>query len=381
MNLTSLKDILGRKFEGSSLDDIQGISDYSLFKEAAVNVLSRIDPQETLRYSSLSVFKDVYDYSPPTDLKDVADIKPQTASRSDTDNATKRYLEGFDQDKNQDDFTLEWRDGSKVLRYSKDVGNVITLHGMDSLTGDGTWDGSAANIVLDEENPYKGSGSIRADFDTGEYIENDDFDAIDLSDHENKSMIFLSGYFPDASLVTSIELRWGSSSTVYFSRTVTVPQFGSFRNGWNLIPFNWNGATETGTVDTENINFLRIIPTLSSSDTDIKFDNVFSALPQVRDLVYYSSYLFRSSAGTFKETPTDDTDIVNLDIEAENIYIYECCQLIAEQLTRPDDSQKYYNKLHGTNQMTGLYDHYNKRKPGEAIKPQSAWRKFGYKKK
>lgn len=381
MNITNVKDILGRKFGGSSLDDVQGISDYSLFKEAAVNMLSEIDPVETTRHTTLEVYEDVFDYDPPDDMKGLADIRPQTMFRNLGDNPTRRFLERFDQDKEDNDFSIEWFNGTKILRYAKDIGNKTVIENLNSLTGNGSWGGTAANIAVNTFNPYSGSGSIVADYDTGEYIENSTFGAVDLTDHKNKSVLFVPVYFPDASLATSVELRWGSSSANYFSRTRTAPQFGSFANGWNLIPFAWNGATETGTVDASAIDYLRITMTLSSSDTDIKVGQIFSALGQVRDLVYLSNYLFRSTSGTWLETPTADTDIVNLDTDAQNIFIYECCRLIASDLTRADDLQKFDNMLHGTAQKTGLYDQYKRRHPSEDIPSREQYRTVRYNRK
>lgn len=385
MNITSVKGILNRKFGGASIDDIQGISDYSLFQEAASNLLNEINPAETVRHSSLEIFRDIYDYSPPADIKTLLDERPQTSNRSRSDNSTRRFSEEFDQLKanNNNDFTLEWIDGARVARFAKSVeGGNTGISTMESLTANGTWDGTAANIAVSTHNPYKGSGSIQADFDTGEYIENDDMTKVDLSDHKNKSTIFLAGYFPDASLVTSIGLRWGSSTSAYFSRTKTAPQFGSFRNGWNLIPFAWNGATETGTVDTDNMDYIRITYT-GSSDTDIKFDNVFSALGEVRELVYYSKYLFRNSTGTtWLEVPTADTDIVNLDSDAENLFVYECIRLAALQLQGQEKLfNSYTDFLYGTAKEVGKYARYNKRNPDEAIQPQSRYRTFSYNKK
>ncbi|MCH8063998.1 MAG: hypothetical protein IH861_16010, partial [Chloroflexi bacterium] len=236
---------MSRKLAGASIDDILGISDFSLFKEAASNLLNEINPAETVRHTTLSVFTDIHDYDPPDDIKEVVDIRPQTATRDSSENPTRRFIESFDQNKNREDFSLEWQNAVRVLRYVKPTGSNIGIHTMDGLATNGTWDGTASNIALDTDNPFKGSGSIRADYDTGEYIENDDMTQVDLSDHENKSTLFLVGFFPDASFITDVNLRWGNSTSVYFDRTVTAPQFGAFKNGWNLIPFDWNGATQT----------------------------------------------------------------------------------------------------------------------------------------
>lgn len=385
MNITAVKEILNRKFGGASIDDIQGISDYSLFKEAGDNLVGKINPAETVRHSPLEVFKDVYDYSPQSDLKGLVDERPQSSQRSSSDNSTRRFSEEFDQIKsnNNNDFSLEWRDGARILRLAKSVkGGNESIHTMDGVTTNGTWDGTASNITLSTHNPYKGLGSISADFDTGEYIENDDFTAVDLSDHKNKSTIFLAGYFPDASLVTSIGLRWGSSTSAYFSRTATAPQFGSFKNGWNFIPFAWNGATETGTVDTSAIDYLRITYT-GSSDTDIKFDNVFSALGEIRDIVYHSKFIFiKNSDSSWTDLPVSDSDTVVLDNVSQNLFVYECIRLAALQIQGQEEVYTAYtNELYGTDQEIGMYDRYKSKNPDEEIKPQSRHRTISFNKK
>lgn len=389
MNIDEVKQFLGRKVSGASLDDIEGIGDFSLFKEAAVNVLTEIMPAETVRHNTLEVFNDIYDYGPPADFRGLADIRPQSLSRDESDNATRRYLESFDQNKNLGEFTEEWADGDKLLRYVRPIttpGN-LGIHTMDSLATNGTWDGTASNIALSTRDPYKGSGSISADYDTGEYIENDDMTAIDLSEHENKSTLFLAGFFPGSSFITNIDLQWGNDvDSNFFNRTVTAPQFGSFKDGWNVIPFAWNGATETGTVDTTKIDSIRVTIALSTSDTDIRIDNIFSALGEVRDIIYYSNFLFRTSAGVWIETPTDDTDIVNLDTDAHNLFLYECARIATLQLQGNSDLYKtytsmLYNEPDEHSDEPSMYARYKERTPEEEIRAQTQYRTIGYTKK
>src|SRR3990167_4102261 len=124
MDITTLKGILNRKFGGANIDEVQGISDYSLFQEAASFMMAEINPAETVRLGTLEVFADVYDYDPQDDLKELVDLRPQT-TRGVDDNLTRRYTEQFDQEKANNDFAIEWRDGVKVLRYSRKVsGNI-----------------------------------------------------------------------------------------------------------------------------------------------------------------------------------------------------------------------------------------------------------------
>lgn len=387
MNITAVKGILNRKFGGASIDDIQGIDDYSLFKEAADNLLMEMNSAESVRHNTVEVFLDVYDYNIPVDVKDLIDERPQSASRARNDNPTRRFSQDFDQNKAEKngDFTLEYVDGTRIARFSKSIqgGGNKTLHDMDSLSSNGLWTGTASNISLSTRSPYRGSGSIQADYDTGEAIQNSTLDAVDLSDHENQSTLFLGVYLPSRTVVTSLTLEWGSSTGNYFTQTATTPQTGAFQNGWNLVAFPWNGAVETGTVDTSAIDFLKFIPTLNESETGIKVDSIFSALGEIRELVYYSQYLFKiAETGEWTDIPTADEDIVNLDTNAANLFVYECIRLAALQIQGANGIHKEYTDiLYGDGQEVGKYTRYKKTNPDEPIQPQVQYRRFGYKKK
>jgi hypothetical protein len=71
------------------------------------------------------------------------------------------------------------------------------------------------------------------------------------------------------------------------------------------------------------------------------------------------------------------TDILNLENEAQNIFIYEICELIADDMTYADDMQKFQLKLGKTpdGRLTGggLYGDYMRDKPSEKIRPTSKY--------
>ena len=176
MNLTRIKETLERKFRGVSLDDVQGISDYSLFKEAAVNLIAEIDPFETIQNDELTLYHEVYQYASPTSLKDtkVVDIRPQV-NRGASEYYRQKFIEEFDRDKRNKDFSVEYDGGTKILRVARDLGNSLQLNNCDSLTANGTWStaGGGTNLAIDTL--YKAEGSASLNFDigaTGGYIEN-----------------------------------------------------------------------------------------------------------------------------------------------------------------------------------------------------------------
>ena len=368
MNITSLKSVLGRKFRGASLDDVQGISDYSLFAEAASNLLGNIDPIETIKRKELFIYKDVFDYAPEADMKKIVDIRPQV-NRNYSDNFSRSFIEDFDRTKEDKKFAIEFDNGVKVLRISREVGTALQ---MDSCNDLDTWSvgGGASNL---EEDDYitAGGGSLMFDLGlTGGYIENSGYD-VDLSGYEDQSSFFIAVYIPDPTIVTNAFLFWGDDNANYWSKTITTPHFGSFRIGWNLLRFDWDGATEVGTPTPANFDYLRFGFTTTSTETKVRIDDIWLRKPVMHDVLYYSRYLFRNTAGTFLTAPTSDDDMINLESDAENLFVNECCILIADGLTRAEDAQKYTNALYGTAQKPGLYANYKASKPAEPIGPQT----------
>ena len=375
-SITNVKDALPRKLRGASLDAVQGISDYSLFKEAAVNVLNEIDPAETVRKATLNIFDSIYDYDPNDDVKELLDIRPQTYERLQTDRSRRRFSEDFDFRKaNQaNDFTIEYIDGTKILRYARDVGGSITI----TETTDDNWTaGTGVSNIAEDTIIYAEDGrSLRFDVSSGSnLLEWNGDSTIDLDNHELRSSLFLWVYYPNSSLITSLTIRIGSSSSLYYTITGVI-HLGAIKTGWNLYRFDWNGATQTGDTDETKVDYVRIALVTTAADTDIRIGRLSSKMPEPREYLYYSSYLFRSSSGTFKEVPTVDTDIVNLDIDGENIFLLECARIAARELGNDKMKADYTEELYGNagKDIEGLYARYRARRPSEGKPPiQSYW--------
>jgi hypothetical protein len=377
MTITQLKNILGRKFRGANIDDVQGISDYTLFEEAGSNLLSAIDPYETVRHGEIDLFNQVYDYglsvtAPDLKGKKIIDIRPQ-ASRNHTEDFRQTFTEDFDRDKNIENnwFSVEFDEATKFLRVNKSLSNSMNV--TDLVTTNYAATSLVSNIAEDTILYHDDGKSLRFDVGSGANLLTWAGTAVDLSAHESKSSLFLWVYYPDSSIVTSLVIRIGSSATAYFTIT-GVAHFGTIRNGWNLYRFDWNGAAETSTADTTAIDYVRFGLTTTAADTDIRIQKLSSKLPAPHEVVYYSNAIFRPVSGsTWLTLPTDDTDIVNLEIEAQNILMNECAVLISEGLQNEAEAQKYYTRLHGDNQKQGLYAQYRKDKPSETIRPNSRW--------
>ncbi len=375
--VNQLKTILGRKFRGANIDDVQGISDYSLFEEAGNNLLSHIDPYETVRHSEVNLFNQIYDYASPTDLKGkkILDIRPQ--GRRESTDFRQTYTEDFDRDKEfqNDWFSVEFDEGTKFVRINKDVSNSLTVTDTESTSY--TAGVGVSNIVEDTILKLNGEKSIRFDVALGQNLLTFAGTALDMTQHGQKSSFFLETYLPDSSIITSIKVRIGSSSANYYEITGAI-HYGTVRNGINLYRFDWNGATETGTVDIANVDYVRYEITTTALDTDVRIGALSSKLPTPMEMVYYSNALFRPASGTtWLSKPTQDTDIINLETEAQNLFVYEACLIIADDLQYEAEAQKFRTHLgiDGLGQMTGqgLYGSYKKDKPSEAIRPSTKY--------
>lgn len=384
--VSDVKSWLGAKLHGSSLDKLT--SPNNLIQEAARNVIKEISPAETKRTAIIAnaIYDSVFDYSAPTDLDEngVIDIRPQVR-RQTSDNFSQLLSEEFDLRKPENTFNVRWDDGVKTLRLSKRIADNTVIHKMDSLTANGTWagDGTATNLTEDRLNFVSGSASINFDVSaaTAPNIENSTFSAVDLSTEEDQGVIFVWVFIPATANLTSFTLRWGSSSSNFWSDTVTTPHTASsFGVGWNLLRFDWNGATETGTGVSSAIDYLRFAIAFSASttDTDFRVDNIVSSLGEIWEVEYYSKFLFRTTAGVWGETITADTDIINLDTTAYNILLYETAFLMAQESQGEDavfDRNFFEKKLRGdgTEKNLGLYELYKRANIDEKEKPRSAY--------
>jgi len=378
--IAQLKDDLSRKLHGTNLNQVQDVN--GLINEAAREVLNDTDFYETKRIAQIgnAVYSDVYDYTLPTDLKGdkIIDIRPQV-NRNDGDVSTRRYGASFDRFKTSQHFTIRDNQGVRSLRYNKGQGTNTAIHQVNSITANGTWtvgdDGT--NLTLDTVNYISGNGSLNFDVSgatTTVSAQNTDMTAVDLSDYENQGSIFVWVYMPV--VITDATLRWGNDlDTNYWEDTVTAPQINSFQVGWNLLRFDWNGATESGSPDSTATDSVKISLTYDgNADTDYRLDNIVASLGEIYEIEYYSKYLFKNTSGTLIEEVSNDTDEIVLDLEGYNCLLYKAMELAAPQIQAEDsgfDLSLYTNKYAVSSKR------YRQKYRSERRKPKSYY--YGYK--
>lgn len=383
--VSDIKDDLTGMIHSANLSKVRNLN--QLLQRAARTLLTKIDPPDTLRVAQISnaLHNDIYDYTAPSDLKgnSVTDIRPQV-NRQSSDSLSQRFGKEFDLSKKENTFFVHYDGGTKSLRISKSLTPAaITINNCNSLTANGTWaaDGTYAhNLTKDILDYFTGGASLNFDLNIGTgvtgYLENSTMSQVDLTDEDERGVIYARVYIPDTTLITNFILRWGNDSSNYWSKTVTTPHDAtSFKTGWNILAFDWNGATETGTVDPATIDYLRMTVTYTTAteETDLRLDQITCSRGVIWEIVYYSECLFRTTAGTWQTTTTKDTDIINLDTDGYNLYLYECLKLMAHQLQGEDS---VFDINFSNAELTELYDSYLDKHPSQVVKPVEHYYKF-----
>ena len=334
-----------------------------LVNRAARFVVTDLDLRSTKRraYLSPSLNQDQYNYQAPADLKEWAlvDIR-RVADRLEREKFNVVTTEYFDRNKTGHKrlVCIEDRDWLKMLRVSGNVeGDDLeaVVNEANSLTDNGTWSVSldASNLTLDSVMFIQGDASLNFDMDIGGttttagYIQNSTMDAVDLSDYELGGSIFAWVYIPVSdSDLDGFTLRIGSDASNYFSGQVTVTNENlAFYIGWNLLRFDFNSMTETGTVDMENIDYVRLavdrgaLGTLNSTDWRLDYIIARRGIPQ--EVWYYTKYAWQNSSGTYLENSSASTDTLNADTEEYELFILKGKELVASDLKMFDDAKEY----------------------------------------
>lgn len=360
------------------------VNDRQVIVNRAVRfVLNDIDLRSNKRSAALSpnLFDSVYDYTAPSDLKarKIIDIKKQV-SRSWKERWQLVDEADFDRRKGVDDRLICIKDAnfSQILRIDGVVDSGSeTIHDCDSLTADGTWavvsGTDATNLTLDQVNFVEGSA---LNFDTNSggttaAIENSTMTQHDLTSYDELGQIFVWVYIPATSGLTNFILRWGNDTSNYWSRTVTTDNAGNaFAVGWNLLRFNWSGATETGTVDPAKVDYLRLTITKTAgmaAATDWRVDEFSVMKGEIYDVVYYTKYGWQNSSGTYIEESSASTDLVIADTEEIEGIALKGAEIASYELKEREDATFYRNEYFNWRERY-IYNY-----PSEALVIERFW--------
>lgn len=291
--------------------------------QAARETLNDFDLASTKRRAALAplLFYGLYDYSAPSDLKakKVTDIPGQTHRHDDM----LRFVgpEEFDRHKEfkKGHFTIDDRNGVKVLRIASDVDNLGIEFNEIQETG-WTAFGVAESVARETSNFIKGSAAtsfaLSSSSGTTAGIQNTAITSVDITAYQaGDGSMFVYVYLPNIVNITSFSLRYGSSSSDYATVTVTAQHNGeAFEVGWNLLRFDLYGATETGTPVFTALDYLAFYmnkDVAKVSETGFIVDWMALKRGKYHYISYYSSFPWISAdLTTRKLNSTLDTDLL-----------------------------------------------------------------------
>lgn len=398
ISLAQLKSDITPMLKGTSLRQVYDF--YGKATAAANRMLLRLQPEETRRTVVISTpfYDNLNDYGMPTDYKRMIDIRP-TANRqsqpglSHYEQTTPRQ---FNEMLNPNTFSIGWNNMIRTLRAQKlPTGNVMQLDSFDSLTGNGSWavGGQASGLRVENLNYVEGNASLAFDLSVvggvGSIV-NSTAAVVDLSAlRYNDASMFLF-YIPSgfSSRFTSFTLRRGDSASAYKESTVTARADGTaFQDGWNLLMFNWNTASTSGS-PTNTLNTYRYFATTYTAGIAIPgclVDNWTDSLGTLYEMEYYSEYMFRTSAGVWIATPTSDSDLVNVTPSLYEILKTEMMIDITRDIRQGAVRQAELadlrlmlngNQSNSDNAYRGLYADYQSQFPSSAIPTATTYYQF-----
>lgn len=383
-SIAKLKDDLTGIGHGTTIDKVRNPD--RMINRAAREILLDVDPQETIRILPFNapLFDRVYNYAAPSDLKgdSIIDIRPQVA-RNPIDNPSQTYSRNFDIGKGSSTtpvFNIQFDSSIKTINYTSGLLQpTILVNGAISLSDNGTWSGTnISSLENDSVNYVYGNGSIQFSIDAGgnpttATLTCTGMSAVDLTRDYNQGSQFVYVYLSAPDTVNSITYRWGSSNANYYSRSTTAQFDGtSFQTGWNLLKYDWDGATVTGTPDYTAIDYIEVVfNTDGTVQNNVRVNSFTSKLGSIYDIVYYSKFLFRDSiTGAYKEEISSDEDLVNLDTETYNLLTNKCAVLMAQQMQGEDSAFDYsfFEKRYKE-----ALDKYKMRYKSQLIKPKQTY--------
>ncbi|KKL55132.1 hypothetical protein LCGC14_2258470 [marine sediment metagenome] len=347
-------------------------------------VIGNVDLRSTKRTSTLDpkLFNDVFQYASPTDMKAdrLIDVIPQV-NRTDDWEPILTTQEEFDRRKFIDKMLVAFSDDSftrKVLLSIDVDDDALVLSTLDATnSGGGSWGGfgDGENLTADSDNFVKGSASINWDIGSGggttAGIVNSTMDEFDYSDYVAAGSAFVWHYIQDITDITNLILVIGDDGSVNYKITITTQHDGTaFRNGWNLLRFDFSNAVKAGSPDETAGVYIAVYMTKDSgkvSETDYRFDHIILRRGKINDLLYYSKYGWQTSGGTWIENSTVDTDLLNFDTEEYDLAVLKAAEFAALELKdRPLTSD--YKK-----EYTEMRDQYKIEHPSEAKMLETTW--------
>jgi len=364
---TQLQSDVNGKIKGKIgiLTDVQ-----STLNQGVREVLGDVDLLTTRRRAQLTpnLFKGVFEYAAPSDLKGYSIISVQNQKWTKTPFWSLVPYEQFLRRQDNNTIAVSDYDFRRKIFIKSMVDDVrTTISTLDSVTdGGGSWIafGDATNVEAGNDNYVEGVASIKFDISAAAGltagIQNTGLNRMDLSNFfvgDGNGIAW--AYIVSTTGLTSFTIRYGSDSSNYYYKTVTAQADGTaFVTGWNLLNFNLAIFQTQGTPVETAMDYCAIFMNKEASkvsEVGYRFDYLSVRKGEINNLYYYSGYGWQSSAGVYKVNSTAASDVLNAGEEEYNLILAKCAELAADEVDEEKVSEKEaakYSKLKRTYQLS-----------------------------
>lgn len=350
-------------------------------ERAARTVVQQADVPEASGMQPITLYDGVYYYEAPDILFGGAInlIRRQGEASNPLDYNYKVPVDTFTRTKqflpNGYMIDVEYKNGTAMLGISSPIPKPrLIIDPMNSTDG---WvaAGSASGLVEDATVYYQQPASLRMTL-TGSSVgtlTKTLQSPLDLTAYEGVGVVFLAVYTPSAADFTSATVRLGSDSGNYFETGAETEGFlGAWQaNDWTLIALDLSSATETGTVDIENVEYVQVRLAHTATIVNFRVGYLWTSLPMPNEILFQSSAIFRTPAGLQTQTISSDGDTIILNDAAYTLLEYEAALNVAMQQGGDLSSgqvQMFRGILYGSANDQGMYNLYRGDNPSAELR-------------
>lgn len=224
-------------------------------------------------------------------------------------------------------FTIEEVNGVKFLKVRHGlVSGTLTVDAFDAVGSK-----TGVSLAVNAHNYLSGTGALEGTFTDALVAVSETLSSvIDITDYK-RGVALLGLNFQDAEKVASVQLILKTDGSNYYTMTSTADSVGDYiRDGWNRVRFDFAKAVATGTPTDTSIASYTINITMNSGETQtVIIDRLSLEKTIPYNFEYFSNYLFKDKDdNSWKATPDDDADIINLGEKEAVLMVYEGCRLV-----------------------------------------------------
>lgn len=350
-------------------------------ERAARTVVQQADVPEASGMQPITLYDGVYYYEAPDILFGGAInlIRRQGEASNPLDYNYKVPVDTFTRTKqflpNGYMIDVEYKNGTAMLGIASPIPKPrLIIDPMNSTDG---WvaAGSASSLVEDETVYYQQPASLRMTL-TGSSVgtlTKTLQTPLDLTAYEGVGVVFLAIYTPSAADFTSATVRLGSDSANYFETGPETEGFlGAWQaNDWTLVALDLSSATETGTVDIENVDYVQVRLAHTATIVNFRVGYLWTSLPMPNEILFQSSAIFRTPAGLQTQTISSDGDTIILNDAAYTLLEYEAALNVAMQQggdLASGQVQMFRGILYGSANDQGMYNLYRGDNPSAELR-------------